>query len=369
MTSILVCRGCCCGNPDRHPGIDHAGQLAAIRATAGTIGAKLFTVDCLGSCERANVVVVRTGVERRWFGGLRSAESVEAFVDWLEGGATRGEAVPSALAAHVFDTGVSGLQRRLLPITGPELAAWCATQLAERGSWSLGVPGAIAEFDVASERPEVRVVEAGDAASVEARTSTGAMRLRLDRFSRVFSFQNAAVDDARPVYVLARSTAGRGQGAPSADLASPWAARAERADATAHAGLRVLGPDVDAIDRVERDAILVDLGLGLTVARFLVRTRDDALLRELRRAEGTPFAELPGELLHALVVASPVRVVETALGRVEVTNPIPPPDGVTPPGSHTHLRPGALAVGLDLPPPLHIPPTWMVGAIVQAART
>jgi hypothetical protein len=52
---------------------------------------------------------------------------------------------------------------------------------------------------------------------------------------------------------------------------------------------------------------------------------------------------------------SPTRVVETALGRIEVATPIPPPGGKSPDGPHTHLLPGHLALmratpaGVDLP--------------------
>ncbi|MGF1593076.1 MAG: hypothetical protein ACFCUW_07340 [Kiloniellaceae bacterium] len=41
---------------------------------------------------------------------------------------------------------------------------------------------------------------------------------------------------------------------------------------------------------------------------------------------------------------SPTRVVETAVGRVEVAVPIPPPGSRLPSGPRTHLLPGHLAV-------------------------
>ncbi len=105
-----------------------------------------------------------------------------------------------------------------------------------------------------------------------------------------------------------------------------------------------LGPDRDAIFPEARDEILFDLGLGRRSINFCVRTSDGALIGLLRGARGRSLLEDP--LLGAAVAAAgPVRVVESRTARIEVSNPIPPRDGVSPDGPHTHLLPGLMKSG------------------------
>lgn len=108
--------------------------------------------------------------------------------------------------------------------------------------------------------------------------------------------------------------------------------------------ITALGPDAEAIDPADRDAPLFDLGLNLATTDFLVRTRDPELIRRLQAAEGTPWGA-DHALEAALVRASPVRVLVTRLARVEVSNPIPAPDTVSPEGPHTHLLPAVMRAG------------------------
>lgn len=49
---------------------------------------KVRVTDCLGPCERANVVVVPTDEKRVWLGEMVSDERVDALVDWLKTGGT-----------------------------------------------------------------------------------------------------------------------------------------------------------------------------------------------------------------------------------------------------------------------------------------
>ncbi|MFD4529466.1 hypothetical protein ACFWP7_37295 [Streptomyces sp. NPDC058470] len=53
--TLVVCRGCCCGNPRKHPGADHAWQLERLRAGAAASagGFEVRTTDCLGPCTRS----------------------------------------------------------------------------------------------------------------------------------------------------------------------------------------------------------------------------------------------------------------------------------------------------------------------------
>jgi hypothetical protein len=75
----------------------------------------------------------------------------------------------------------------------------------------------------------------------------------------------------------------------------------------------------------------------------------------LRRAEGRPWFELVAASGDLLVEVSPTRVVETALGRVEVAAPIPPPAGRSPDGPHTHLLAEHLVAGRESPPGFDLP--------------
>ena len=98
--SVLVCRGCCCGT-SKHPGVDHAAQVRTLRDhLPSQIRARLFEVDCLGPCSRSNVVVVRSGGVRRWFGHVLDVDVTDALAEWIERGAC--EPVPPRLAAHEF---------------------------------------------------------------------------------------------------------------------------------------------------------------------------------------------------------------------------------------------------------------------------
>ena len=103
-------------------------------------------------------------------------------------------------------------------------------------------------------------------------------------------------------------------------------------------GITELGPDGEAIVDKCRHEILFDLGLGRRSVNFYVRTADAALIALLRGAQGASVLEQP-ELNAALVAAGPTRVVESRMARIEITNPIPPPGGVSPDGPHTHLMP------------------------------
>jgi hypothetical protein len=97
--SVLVCRGCCCGRERKHPGVDHAGQVDDVRA-ALPVGGQLWEVECLGACERSNVVVVRSAGHRRWFGPILDEPITSALATWLSAGAPGDP--PEPLLSHEF---------------------------------------------------------------------------------------------------------------------------------------------------------------------------------------------------------------------------------------------------------------------------
>ncbi|MCZ7434386.1 (2Fe-2S) ferredoxin domain-containing protein [Streptomyces sp. WMMC1477] len=93
--TLVVCRGCCCGVPAKHPGSDHAGQLARLRAAATASRGRItvLTSDCLGPCDQANVVVVRPSPAGRraggrpvWVGWAMGADCADELLAWAEAG-------------------------------------------------------------------------------------------------------------------------------------------------------------------------------------------------------------------------------------------------------------------------------------------
>ncbi len=100
--------------------------------------------------------------------------------------------------------------------------------------------------------------------------------------------------------------------------------------------IRALGPDTQAIRAEDRDSLIFDVGVGSGVVAMAVRTSDADLIAALDALEGQPLLEnlsLMGEFLRA----QPHRILLSPAGRIEVFQPIPPPDGKSPIGPHTHL--------------------------------
>ncbi len=105
-TTVLLCRGCCCGTAAKHPRLDHDAQQDLLEAAADARpDVAVRVVDCLDECDRSNVVVVRRpGRPARerdtWFGGVLSERATTALVGWVAAGAP--EVVPPALAGLRF---------------------------------------------------------------------------------------------------------------------------------------------------------------------------------------------------------------------------------------------------------------------------
>ncbi|MEU5309458.1 (2Fe-2S) ferredoxin domain-containing protein [Streptomyces sp. NPDC021562] len=89
--TVTVCRGCCCGTA-KVPGVDHAAQLASLRAElAGT--AQVRAVDCLDACEQADVIVVQPSPAGRaaggrpvWLGLVNDPGATADIVSWVRAG-------------------------------------------------------------------------------------------------------------------------------------------------------------------------------------------------------------------------------------------------------------------------------------------
>ncbi|MDQ4119390.1 MAG: hypothetical protein M3235_20885, partial [Actinomycetota bacterium] len=176
--------------------------------------------------------------------------------------------------------------------------------------WSVGAPGAIAEF----------VRDPGEPYDGGA-TPRGAIRL-------------TPPEDA--VAVAYRTPAGPDLGWNHAVAFCVPASRT----ASGRTVLTELGPDTDAVRAADEDGILFDLGLGSPAVEACVRVSDQDLLEALRPLAGRPVFTSGAAAL--LVEHSPQRVFRGPAGRVEVFAAIPPPDGRSPDGPHTHLLPHLL---------------------------
>lgn len=109
--------------------------------------------------------------------------------------------------------------------------------------------------------------------------------------------------------------------------------------------LTELGPDEDALRAEDRASILFDMGLGTLQADICIRTADPALIAILRAEAGRPLFAPGSGAMGAILTAGPHRVFVARLGRCEVYQPIPPADGRSPEGPHTHVLPKLLRSG------------------------
>jgi hypothetical protein len=205
-------------------------------------------------------------------------------------------------------------------------------------SWACGRFGAIAEFH----RDPAEPAEIATGPAVEASTSRGAIRLEV-------------LPELRPVAyeTISSCIESWGQGVA---LCLPR----DRAAMSGRAVVTELGPDRDSVRPQDRDAVLFDLGLGGEQADICVRSADPEAIDLLRAACGRPVLQ-NGALMHRLPNLSPHRVFCCRMGRVEVYQPIPVPDGKSPEGPHTHVLPRLLAHGRLNAATVPVPEGWLAG--------
>ncbi len=185
--------------------------------------------------------------------------------------------------------------------------------------WSVGTFGGVAEFscDVGEE-----VTVASNDTGVSAFTTRGGVGITFH-------------DDIRP---FASESATRLGWSHRVSLCLPQAS----AQMNRRKVLTELGPDTSALRSQDRDAVLFDLGLDVLQADLCIRVADPAVVGELRACVGRALDE-PGNPAGSIVfAANPHRVFISRIGRAEVYQPIPPADGKSPEGPHTHLFPKVL---------------------------
>ncbi|WP_088190860.1 MULTISPECIES: DUF6925 family protein [Sphingobium] len=180
--------------------------------------------------------------------------------------------------------------------------------------WSIGSFGAIGEF----------VRDVGEPAAInhnangiEIVTARGGMRIDAKANLSALAWDSLSADGESWSHSLAFCVA--------------------RPDST-NRGIMPLGPDRHALRPEDASAPLFDLGVGCGAVSMCLRTADTALIDILNRAEGQSMFSVAG-LTVELLRAQPNRVMLSPAGRIEVFQHIPPANGKSPEGPHTHLLP------------------------------
>ena len=106
--TITACRGCCCGTRVKHPDVDHFNQLRQLRDLSGS-AARVRTSDCLGVCERSNVLVVGPSLLGRlegagpvWLGDVLDDDAIAGIASWVREGGPGIAEPPSTLDFYLF---------------------------------------------------------------------------------------------------------------------------------------------------------------------------------------------------------------------------------------------------------------------------
>jgi len=200
----------------------------------------------------------------------------------------------------------------------PDIAALLAAQLADPGtSWSIGTFGAIAEF---MRDPHERVVAGAN--GLAAVTDRGGIRLQPTDGLRLFASESTTRTSWNQRVALCLPD--------------------DACHMNGRSVLTELGPDADAIRKADAGAILFDLGLDLVQVDACVRVADRDVVDKLRAVCGHPVFEAGNPAMGMILAASPHRVFISRIGRAEVFQPIPPPQGKSPEGPHTHVLPKLL---------------------------
>jgi hypothetical protein len=211
-----------------------------------------------------------------------------------------------------------------------------------RNGWSIGTFGAIGEFVRDADEP-VQRISAAD--GLEIVSSRGAMRIEPCDGLQAVAYDTLSADGETWGIAIAFCLAAKNDMAPGV--------------------VHRLGPDRDALRSADQNAILFDLGIGRGHVRMCVRAADESLIAALDAIEGLALLSAEGKAAGELIRdTSPVRVMLSPVGRIEVYAPIPPPDGKSPSGPHTHLLPKLIASGrthsANAPIPAGLQPVLML---------
>ncbi|HEV7325734.1 MAG TPA: hypothetical protein VGN91_11735 [Bosea sp. (in: a-proteobacteria)] len=202
--------------------------------------------------------------------------------------------------------------------------------------WNLGTFGAIAEFL----RDPGEPFELGG---------------RPDRLFAVTNRGGIGFDDISQVKLFASETAVGQSWSHRVALCLPEAACAMNRRSV----LTELGPDKAALRPQDHAGILFDMGLATLQVDICIRTEDPELIATLRSVAGKSLFEAGNPAMGAIVAKGPHRVFIARAGRCEVYQPIPPADGKSPEGPHTHVLPQLLRNGRTHAATEPVPDGWV----------
>ncbi len=106
LGQVLLCRGCCCGRPDRgYPDVPVDRIKAAWKAGKLNKTIQLTISGCLGPCDVANVVAVASSSGMTWLGDFKDDAAYDVLLGWAEACRDEGRLLPLPhdLARRRFD--------------------------------------------------------------------------------------------------------------------------------------------------------------------------------------------------------------------------------------------------------------------------
>lgn len=102
--ALTICRGCCCGTDDPKQA---AARLEYLRQRLHSV--QLRTSDCLGPCDRRDVIVVHPYARRRqqgqgpvWLARMHTKSAMDELIGWLEAGGPGQALMPVELTYNAF---------------------------------------------------------------------------------------------------------------------------------------------------------------------------------------------------------------------------------------------------------------------------
>jgi hypothetical protein len=221
-----------------------------------------------------------------------------------------------------------------------------ADQLADvEAGWSVGTFGAIAEFTRDAGEP-AHLNRTPDGISIV--TDTGGLCIAPHPEMRLIAWETPTVDNWSHRVALC--------------LPQGSSAMSRRTTLTE------IGPDGSALRIQDRNAVLFDLGLGTFQVDACIRVSDPAVIAALRGCAGRPVFAAANDAMHTILAVNPHRVFVSRIGRAEVFQPIPPPDGTSPEGPHTHILPKLLTHGRTHAATEPLPDGWIPCAHLYPAH-
>ena len=207
-----------------------------------------------------------------------------------------------------------GITRRRLPWDQRQIYSFILESVKNKsGVWAMGTVGADAEFIPAAQNNSF---VARDGNEIKAEINGARLRFNVDENVRALACRAANSKEQERIVLAAKRKEG---------------------GLISNKVITCLGKDHGAIDRGARGHYLFDLGLGREDVRFCVQTDHPQLIELFSKFEGKDIWDVYDDLASQLIPLSPVRVVESALGRMEVTTKIRKIDEKTPLKSHTTL--------------------------------